>query len=128
MSLGPEAFLRQAETLASGSEEADWRSAVSRAYYAAFHAAQRFHASLPMPGVMPPEGERSGMHAVLAHQLKNPSFPKTDPQFTKSRQVGIMLASLHALRVTADYELDAPVTQKDAANAVALGARIIGIC
>ena len=30
-------FLRSARRLAAGRDEADWRSAVSRAYYAAFH-------------------------------------------------------------------------------------------
>jgi uncharacterized protein (UPF0332 family) len=30
-------FLAVAQRLAEGSDEADWRSAISRAYYAAFH-------------------------------------------------------------------------------------------
>ncbi len=37
---GPD-FLPLARKLAAGSTEADWRTAVSRAYYAAFHVARR---------------------------------------------------------------------------------------
>jgi len=33
-------FLALADQLASGGTEAEWRSAISRAYYAAFHVAR----------------------------------------------------------------------------------------
>ena len=39
-------FLSLAARLASGGAEADWRTAVSRAYYAAFHVARRLFADL----------------------------------------------------------------------------------
>ena len=41
-----EEFLRLAESYATGRSEADLRSAVSRAYYAAFHVAREFMALL----------------------------------------------------------------------------------
>ncbi|HVS37819.1 MAG TPA: hypothetical protein VMS17_19835 [Gemmataceae bacterium] len=34
-------FLRLAAVLAGGATEAEWRTAVGRAYYAAFHVARR---------------------------------------------------------------------------------------
>ncbi len=34
-------FLRLAAVLAGGAAEAEWRTAVGRAYYAAFHMARR---------------------------------------------------------------------------------------
>jgi hypothetical protein len=39
-------FLQLARRLSRGTAEADWRTAVSRAYYAAFHIARRLFADL----------------------------------------------------------------------------------
>ncbi len=39
-------FLLVANRLTAGATEADWRTAVSRAYYAAFHVARRLLADL----------------------------------------------------------------------------------
>jgi uncharacterized protein (UPF0332 family) len=43
-------FLSLATRLATGATEADWRTAVSRAYYAAFHVARRLFADLNFSG------------------------------------------------------------------------------
>ena len=40
-------FLKVALSLLAGASEADWRSAVSRAYYAAFHVARNLVVVLP---------------------------------------------------------------------------------
>ncbi len=59
-------FLTVAATLAAGSTEADWRSSISRAYYAAFHVAcdllRDLHFTVP-------NSERA--HAYLWLRLSN---------------------------------------------------------
>jgi hypothetical protein len=53
-------FLRLAENWITGGGEADWRSAVSRAYYAAFHEARHLLRELGFPA---PRGDQA--HAYL---------------------------------------------------------------
>ena len=59
-------YLDLARTLQSGPREADWRSAVSRAYYAAFHVAAELLTEL---GFRVPQGERA--HGYLWLRLSN---------------------------------------------------------
>jgi hypothetical protein len=59
-------FLRLAFQLASGASEADWRTAVGRAYYAAFHVARRLLEDL---GFVVPRMDRA--HAYLSFRLQN---------------------------------------------------------
>jgi uncharacterized protein (UPF0332 family) len=49
-------FLPLATQLAGGTTEAEWRSAVSRAYYAAFHVARRLLSEL---GFTVPRADRA---------------------------------------------------------------------
>ena len=59
-------FLQLAVVLAGGTTEAEWRSAVSRAYYAAFHVARDLLISC---GFAAPRGEQA--HAYLWLRLSN---------------------------------------------------------
>lgn len=63
-------FLKSARRLAGGSEEADWRSAASRAYYAAFHAARELLTSLRF---RTPRADRA--HNYLYVRLNNCGEP-----------------------------------------------------
>ena len=89
----PVEFLRLAEHLAAGNTEAEWRSAVSRAYYGAFHEAQLL---LERCGVQ----LRSGMesHLKVAYCLQN----STDKAVARA---GTKLAALRRVRNDADYQL-----------------------
>jgi hypothetical protein len=49
-------FLPLATRLAAGTTEADWRTAVSRAYYAAFHVARRLFTDLKFAAADPGHG------------------------------------------------------------------------
>jgi uncharacterized protein (UPF0332 family) len=53
-------FLILAELWITGTSEAEWRSAVSRAYYAAFHVARQLLRTL---GFLVPRGDQA--HAYL---------------------------------------------------------------
>jgi uncharacterized protein (UPF0332 family) len=89
-------FLTLAARLTSGTEEADWRTAVSRAYYAAFHAARSLLTDL---GFTVPREERA--HKYL-------SFRLTNAQVGRSARVGLDLDNLRTERNRADYDLGDP--------------------
>jgi hypothetical protein len=59
-------FLILAARLAAGNNEADWRTAVSRAYYAAFHVARPLFSDL---GFTVPRADRA--HQYLVYRLSN---------------------------------------------------------
>ncbi len=99
-------YLSLAETLAAGTTEAEWRSAVSRAYYAAFHVARELLISL---GFRVPQAERA--HSYLWLRLANAGA--ADVQIAGNR-----LNSLRRQRNRADYDSHPPLTQRTAANEV----------
>jgi hypothetical protein len=68
--MNPLDFLEVADELIGGMREADWRSAVSRAYYAAFHVARRL---LQRCGFTVPDGDQA--HAYLWLRLSNAGHP-----------------------------------------------------
>lgn len=103
-----------AETLAKGTTEVEYRSAVSRAYYAAYHETVVWAASLPTVGVSKPG---SGMHKAHIDALTSPTV--TGATALRSRSLGYMLNALKARRTKADYHLTETVDIHEAANAVA---------
>lgn len=89
-------FLPVAEALAQGDSEAEWRSASSRAYYAAFHVACEFLATL---GFQVPRMERARAFAWL--RLSNASSVEVV-------KAGQALNGLRSDRNVADYNGDKP--------------------
>jgi uncharacterized protein (UPF0332 family) len=108
----PRDLLDVADELLAGSKEAWWRSAVSRAYYAAFHAARQV---LQGCGFEIPRAELA--HAYLWLRLANCGHPDV-------QSAGAELNELRRLRNWADYDLDQSfghgitVNQVQAASAV----------
>ena len=91
--MNPLLFLSQAQRLAASAAEEDWRSATSRAYYAAFHIACAFMTNL---GFTVPNAERA--HAYLWLRLQNCGDAGV-------RQAGFLLNDLRRHRNQADYDL-----------------------
>ncbi len=91
--MDPRDFLILARQLVLASTEAAWRSAVSRAYYAAFHVARHLLEDL---GFTVPHADRA--HAYLWLRLSNCG----DPQVEKA---GMRLNDLRRERNGADYDL-----------------------
>jgi len=89
-----EDFLSVADSLLEGSSEADWRSAVSRAYYGAFHVARRL---LHQCGFLVVSGEQA--HAFMWMRLANSGHPDVVA-------AGKDLSELRRNRNWADYELE----------------------
>ncbi len=106
-------FLRLAEHYATGTTEADWRSAVSRAYYAAFHVARAFLTEL---GFDTPRADAA--HAYLWRRLENGGH-------VPLALAGSRLNQLRGERNRADYDLQTDLRWKDAQAAVKSAAMIV---
>src|SRR5579884_486896 len=106
-------YLTLAHTLASGATEAEWRSASSRAYYAAFHVARLLLLDLRF---RVPQADRA--HGYLWLRLSNAGHAGT-------RAAGSRLGLLRRERNWADYDDRRTVTQMEAIQNVQLAKEII---
>src|SRR5262245_54482880 len=108
-------FLVLAAGLATGTTEADWRTAVSRAYYAAFHVARRLFADL---NFTVPRADRA--HQYLVFRLSNSGESAVE-------QTGRDLETLRRLRNRADYDETPALTQPQAVAAAQVAEGIIHV-
>ena len=92
--MDPKDFLRVANDLAKSDEAAELRSAVSRAYYAAFHVARKLLVDM---GFEISKG--SGAHGDICNYLGNAGNPTVE-------HAGSNIGDLKGWRNQADYELD----------------------
>jgi uncharacterized protein (UPF0332 family) len=106
-------FLDLADSLSTGCFESEWRSAVSRAYYAAFHKARRL---LQQNGFAVPRGDQA--HAYLWMRLSNSGHPSVN-------NIGQKLNDLRSARNWADYDFDVPVDSQTAIDHVRTALDII---
>lgn len=113
--MNPRDFLDVADELAAGMREAEWRSAVSRAYYSAHHVARRL---LRLAGFRVPRGDQA--HGYLWLRLANAGHPDV-------QEAGNDLNGLRRLRNYADYDLDRPFLQATALDYVAVALGIIDL-
>lgn len=106
MSVTPGDLLDWAHATASHEGETAQRASTSRAYYAAYHASDRWHAKLPAPGCLTKAD--GGAHEKLIDRLRNPA-PECSPEDkATSRRLAHMLVALRVKRVLADYHLEQP--------------------
>ncbi len=105
--MNPRKFLDLARRLAAASEEEDWRTAISRAYYAVFHVACDLMTSL---GFTVPNAEQA--HGYLWLRLQNCGHHPTI-------KAGSDLKDLRRSRNQADYLMRRTVNSKDAWSAIA---------
>lgn len=120
MAITSEDLVRHGKALCGGGSEADWRAAIGRSYYGAYHAANGWHEALATQGVCPPG---FGTHETLLQCLEQPSVPR--PLSLRSKALGYVLRMHKALRVTADYQLSSSVDRAMAETAVAYGEQIL---
>lgn len=83
--------------------EAARRAALSRLYYASYHACRRWHASLPAFGKR--TNDRGGVHEELLDQLGHPADSISEDLFVASVALYKALLALRNYRVKSDYEL-----------------------
>lgn len=106
-------FVLLAEALASGASEAEWRTAISRAYYGAFHVGCDFLREI---GFAVPKADRAHAYAIL--RLSNSGDADLN-------QAGQRLSELRTLRNRADYEGRRRFESADAEQAVEASHEII---
>lgn len=108
-------FLHLANSLLSGSTEAEWRSAISQAYYAAFHVARGLllHCQFAVP-----RGEQA--HGYLWLRLSNAGHAAVVA-------AGRDLKAVRNNRNWADYDLDNPFDQPTAAAQVQVATVLIRV-
>jgi len=89
-----------------GRERAEvWRrSAISRAYYAAYHRCRCWERTIPLLGSN--KGPEGGRHQELINRLKHPAWECGDVIRDRSRASGAQLEVQRQRRVQADYALD----------------------
>lgn len=124
MSVTPSDLLDVARALNAGEpqDEGFQRSAVSRAYYGALHAAR-----LTFPPVQRMGGE--GSHVAIIESARVHGQAATPrPGRAEARQVTQQLAALKIARVEADYEIALDFDLGKAAEAIARAETVIRLC
>jgi len=102
-------WLRLARELGDREDEVARRTAISRAYYAAYHRCLAWEQELPALG-QPMRGH--GVHAQLIGRLQHPSKACSRMQSERSRAIGKRLLDQRRRRVTADYLIDDPLPER----------------
>jgi hypothetical protein len=92
--MNPREFQSLASQLVTGTSPAHLRTAISRAYYAAYNVAVEILDELGFPIQRSPSG-----HGEVQNRLSNSGDPEV-------MRVGSQLAGLHGKRIRADYRLD----------------------
>jgi uncharacterized protein (UPF0332 family) len=100
------AFLPLGEALAAGASEAEWRTAISRAYYAAFHVACDWLRTL---GFEVPTADRAHGYVIL--RLSNSGDDEVNG-------AGAILSELRRQRNRADYEKQRKISSAGADDSV----------
>jgi uncharacterized protein (UPF0332 family) len=106
-------FLELADELSTGFRQADWRTAISRAYYAAFHKARTL---LQQGGFRVPDAERA--HAYIWLRLSNSTHPDVN-------DAGGRLSHLRSMRNWAEYDFDQPLDESAAISYVGIALGIV---
>lgn len=106
MTVLPKDVLSVAQSLFDGNDDAHFRSCISRAYYSAYHACDKWVDSLS--GVASQgRGPEGGFHQQLINRLKSPA-PEIKCLSTKklSKMLGARLEVYKIQRVKSDYFLN----------------------
>ena len=106
-------YLGLADTLANGTTEAEWRSACSRGYYAAFHVARLLVLGL---GFRVPQADRA--HGYLWLRLSNSGVAEV-------KNAGSLLNDLRRERNRADYDDHRTITRGMAIQNVRFAEEVI---
>lgn len=123
MSVTKEDLLLLANELVLAASEVQWRAAVSRAYYAAYHGCLEWHSGMPLPGSS--NGIGGGVHQQLLNRLRNGAPEWSQPQRTLGRVLCHQLGALKARRTIADYDLGEPFDNALAAANCASAAQLV---
>jgi len=119
MAIVPADFISTAQRLTTGSEESDYRSAISRAYYSTYHYCDALKNHLPQRTV----SGSSGVHEILVARFEQ--CDKGYEYSSEARKIGYLLAQLRTARVKADYRLKDTIRKKLAESNILTAQRLI---
>lgn len=102
MTCSPEALFTAAKAVKNiANDEAMYRAATNRIYYASYHCCREYNASLP---IAPIQG--NGVHEQLINQLTFPSKNLTQNGRLRAVAIGKYLRVICTERGLADYKMD----------------------
>jgi len=123
----PEDLLAYAvEQLRSAKGEIDYRVAIEKAYYGAYHAARQFEEALPHRSQL--STEKTGSHDGLFQRLEVPNSMLDYGLRIISQDIGAQMRQLKPLREIATYELKETVRIDQAELAIAGAKDVIAEC
>jgi len=94
------------------------RAALSRAYYASYHACRTWHAGLPYFGRKTDMSKDGGVHSELLDRLFHPDAKTKEDCAAASRNLYNQLNVLRGYRTDSDYELDEDIDDEQVSDAV----------
>lgn len=121
--MNPQDFLQTARNLSGSQYEADMRSAVSRAYYAALHTA---FSVLPEPRKPNLKSHDKSSHSKVIDAYDGWS-KFIEPKRTDKRLIKEMLIEIKRMRIRADYELDAAINKDDVSDSLEQAGKVIAL-
>lgn len=113
-------FLNSAVQLVEGASEIDYRNAVSRAHYAAYHACKSVVHCCPVV-----KAENMGHHEFLALQFQK--YPKEKSGHKAAHKIAWLMNQTRLARGRADYDIGNSFKQGYARTQVGNAKRIIDL-
>lgn len=113
-------FLESAKELSQLGNETAFRNAISRAYYAAYHAV------LPLDNAFANHGgvkSDVGVHEQLITKLEN--CPRSNPNWTELKSIGFLMRKAKTARTESDYDLTSFISEKNALCQIELVEKIL---
>jgi uncharacterized protein (UPF0332 family) len=121
MSISPSQLFDLARALEERDEECAWRSSMSRAYYAAFHAAQDLGFEDWLDGEL---ADTSHIDPQRSHEKVIQKFVGAKKDL-RLRSIGHMLKAMRKDRVRADYDLYVTIAEAEAASQLLVAEKVI---
>ena len=94
------------------------RAALSRAYYASYHACKTWHNGLPNMGRKTEMSKDGGVHTELLDRLLHPDTKTKTECAAASRHLYAQLNVLRSYRTDSDYELEEDIDDEQVSDAV----------
>lgn len=121
--MNPQDFLQTAKNLSGSQYEADMRSAISRAYYAALHTA---FSALPEQRRPNLKARDKSSHSKVIDAYDG--WSRTiEPKRTDKRLIKEMLIDIKNQRTRADYELDTEIKKDDVSDSLEQAHKVIAL-
>ena len=121
--MNPQDFLQTAQNLSGSQYEADMRSAISRAYYAALHTA---FSALPEQRRPNLKARDKSSHSKVIDAYDGWS-KAIEPKRTDKRLIKEMLVAIKGQRTRADYELDTVIKKDDVSDSLEQAKAVIAM-